>query len=316
VNVRRARLVLNPAAGSDQALAYAAKLNTTLRERFGPVEIALTVGPGDCEQAARRAVEDGVDVLFVGGGDGTLNEAVNGVAAVPGGLDAVTFGVVPLGTGNDFAQALGLPADVDEATAVLLAQRVLQVDLGRLNDRTFVNVSGGGFLAEVSEAVTPQLKSVAGRVAYLLGGAQALLDYEPVRMTLRAEPGRQRLETGVYAFAVCNARMIGGGRLIAPHASIDDGLLDLCIIEDMPTLEFVALLRKVSQGEHLSDPRVRYLRAASATLEFDRPILVNTDGEVLEAASCDYQVVPKAARFFTGEGGVARAPTHEPGQNV
>jgi diacylglycerol kinase (ATP) len=110
--------------------------------------------------------------------------------------------------------------------------------------------------------------------------------------------------------------MIGGGRLIAPHASIDDGLLDLCIIEDMPTLEFVALLRKVSQGEHLSDPRVRYLRAASATLEFDRPILVNTDGEVLEAASCEYKVVPKTARFFTGEDGVARAPTHEPGQNV
>jgi len=300
MNVKRARVILNPAAGRDRALSYAADLNLSLKERFGTVEIVLSVGPGDCEEAAKRAVADGVDVLFVGGGDGTVNEAVNGVAAVAGGLESVIFGVVPLGTGNDFAQTLGLPVDVDRAIDLLQQQRIVSVDVGRLNGRMFVNVSGGGFIAEVSEAVTPQMKSIAGRLAYLVGGVQTLMDFDPVPMTLHADPGGHRIETEAYAFAVCNARQIGGGRLIAPSALIDDGLLDVCVIENMPTLEFVALLRKVSGGDHVSDPRVRYLRASTVTIAVDRPVLVNTDGEVMEASSCEYSVLPRAARFFAG----------------
>ena len=299
--IERARLILNPAAGTDQALAHAQTLNERLAERFGPIEIAMTVGAGDCELAARRAVEDGCSVLFVGGGDGTLNEAINGVASVEGALGRVTFGVVPLGTGNDFAQAVGIPVEIDEAITALLGAHPIEVDLGRVNERVFVNISAGGFIAEVSESVTPQMKSIAGRLAYLVGGAQALLEFDPVRMTLHAEPGTQHVGTSIYAFAVCNSRLIGGGRLIAPHAVIDDGLLDICVIEAMPTLEFVGLLRQVSGGEHVEDPRVRYLRATSARLQFDRPILVNTDGEVLEAATCDYEVLPRAARFLARE---------------
>lgn len=305
----RARLLLNPAAGMDEALAHVRVLNERLRETFGPVEVALTVGPGDCEAAARRALEDGCTVLFVGGGDGTLNEALNGVASIDGGLAAVTFGLIPLGTGNDFAHALGIPVDIEGAIEVLRREQVIAVDVGRLNDRVFVNVSAGGFIAEVSEAVTPEMKSLAGRLAYVLGGAQALLEFEPVRMTLHAEPGGHRLETGIYACAACNSRLIGGGRLIAPHAVIDDGALDFCIIEAMTTLEFVGLLRRVSQGDHVEDPRVRYLRASSATLRFDRPIRVNTDGEVLEADVCAYDVLPAAARFLAGDAPFASLDT-------
>ena len=107
MNVKRARLILNPAAGRDRALAYAAELNASLKERFGAVEIVLSVGPGDCEDAAKRAVADGVEVLFVGGGDGTLNEAVNGVAAVSGGLESIIFGIVPLGTATTLLRRWG-----------------------------------------------------------------------------------------------------------------------------------------------------------------------------------------------------------------
>ena len=297
----RAHLIINPVAGTDRALDFQTRLADALSECFGPIEISVTAGPGDAERAGRQAVEAGGTHVFVAGGDGTLNEALNGVASHANGLEQVTFGIIPLGTGNDFARALAIPVDVDEAIAVATSGEVVRVDAGRLNNRTFVNVSGGGFIAEVSEAVTPQLKSIAGRLAYLVGGAQTLLDFEPVRMTLTAEPGGERIGAGVYAFAVCNSRMIGGGRLIAPHAIVDDGLLDLCVIDAMPTLEFVALLRRVADGDHLDDPRVRYLRAARATMQFDRRILVNTDGEVLETDRCEYQVLPKAVRFFAGQ---------------
>lgn len=300
MSTTRARVILNPRAGADAAPEYAETINTRLRERYGDLEIVLTAAAGDAERAASLAVKDGCTALFVGGGDGTLNEAINGVAAA-GALVGITFGVIPLGTGNDFAAGLGMPDEVDAALDVLLAGRTRQVDLGRVNGRVFANISGGGFLAEVSDAVTSQMKSIAGRLAYLVGGAQVLWEFDPVEASVSVEPGGTRFSTCLYAFAVCNSRLIGGGRLIAPHAVIDDGLLDLCVIDEMPALEFVALLRQVAEGTHTDDPRVRYLRGAQVTLDFKRPIKLNTDGEVLEAAHCEYEVLPKAARFFVGE---------------
>jgi diacylglycerol kinase (ATP) len=296
----RARLILNPASGTDTAPDHAATLNERLRERYDALEIVLTRGRGDAATAAQRAAEDGCSVVFVGGGDGTLNEALNGVASA-GALDRVTFGVIPLGTGNDFAAALGIPADVSDAVDLLLAGRTIRADLGEVNGRVFVNTSGGGFVAQVSESVTPGMKTIGGRLAYLVGGAHALWEFDPVRMTLAAEPGPVRFGAGMYAFAVCNSRFIGGGKLIAPHALIDDGLLDVCVIDEMPALEFVALLRRVVQGSHVDDPRVRYLQASSIRMDFERVISVNTDGEVFEASRCEYRVLPGAVSFFAGD---------------
>lgn len=296
----RARLIVNPSSGRERATEYAWAICSRLREQYEGVEIFLTMGDGDSEQAAVQAVADGCTTIFVAGGDGTLNEAVNGVASVRA-LDRVTFGVVPLGTGNDFAAALDIPLEIEEALQVLLRGKTLVVDLGRVNGRLFLNTSGGGFIAEVSVAVTPQLKTIAGRLAYLVGGAHALMDYEPVRATVTANPGDFRLGLGLYAFAVCNSRLIGGGRLIAPDATIDDGLLDVCLIESMSTLEFIALARKVAGGDHVNDPRVRYLQASSVVIEVDRDIRLNTDGEVFEARRCEYSVLPRAATFLAGD---------------
>lgn len=294
-----ARAIVNPSSGRERATEHLDLIQARLGEHFSPLDIVLTEGEGDARRAASAAVEAGCRHLFVAGGDGTLNEAVNGVMEA-GGLAAMTFGVVPFGTGNDFAAALGIPAEVDRALDVLVRRRAVFVDVGEVNGRAFVNISGGGFI-EVSQSVSPQLKTVAGRMAYLLGGAQALLEYEPARATVAAEPGGIRLGLGLHAFAVCNSRLIGGGRLIAPEAIIDDGLLDVCLIEAMSTLEFVTLVRKVAAGGHVGDPRVRYHRASSMTMTFDREVAINTDGEVLSARQCQYAVRVRAARFLAGE---------------
>lgn len=296
----RARLIVNPSSGRETAAELAQDLAAALRKAYSGVEVVFTTGDGDARDAAAVAVADGCTTLFVAGGDGTLNEAVNGVAAADA-LDRVRFGVIPLGTGNDFATGLDIPADVDAALQTLLQGRALQVDLGSVNGRIFLNTSGGGYIAEVSVNVTPQLKTITGRLAYLIGGAQALFEFEPVRATVRAEPGEVRLGLGLYAFAVCNSRLIGGGRLIAPDAIIDDGLLDVCLIEAMTAVEFIALAGKVADGDHVHDPRVRYLQASSVVLEFEREIRFNTDGEVLPAMRCEYSVLPRAATFLCGE---------------
>ena len=291
----KTKLIMNPASGQETALGHLPAINARLREA-GDVDIVLTTGEGDGVEAGRRAGLEGCDRVFVAGGDGTLNEVLNGLAQVDGALGAVTLAVVPLGTGNDFATAIGVPDSPEVAVDALLGGAVVSVDVGRVNGRCFLNISAGGFIADVSDAVNPQLKTVLGKLAYLVGGAQVLLDYEPV--AARVTNAADATDVSLLAFAVCNSRLIGGGRLIAPHAIVDDGWLDVCLIHAMPALEFVALLRRVSSGDHVDDDRVAYFRTQALELVFDRAIRLNTDGQVLEAHRCRYEVLPGAARVL------------------
>ena len=301
----RIKLIVNPASGQETAIGHLPAINARLREA-GDVDIVLTTGEGDGVEAGRRAALEGYDRVFVAGGDGTLNEVLNGLAQVDGALGAVVLAVVPLGTGNDFATAIGVPASPEDAVDALLGGTVAPVDVGRVNDRCFLNISAGGFIADVSDAVNPQLKTVLGKLAYLIGGAQVLLDYEPI--AARIVNAADASSASLLAFAVCNSRLIGGGRLIAPHAIVDDGWLDVCLIHAMPTLEFVALLRRVSSGDHVDDDRVTYFRTQQLELAFDRTVRINTDGQVLEADGCRYEVLPGAARVL-----LPRTPAEPPG---
>jgi diacylglycerol kinase (ATP) len=298
----KSRLIVNPVSGSDSGPDYLRTINERLREWVGDMDIVMSVAPDDPLQAGERAARDGYDHLFIAGGDGTLNQVLNGVARVEGALSNLTFGLIPLGTGNDFANALGLPEKVDEAIKILQEGHTVAVDVGVLNDRYFINVSAGGFIAEVSDAINPQLKTVAGKLAYLIGGAKVLLDYEPVNLWLQAveKGGTTRRDLSLQMYAVCNSRLVGGGRLIAPDAVINDGWLDVCVVEPMPMLEFIGLLTRVSSGDHVDDKRVAYFRACELELRFGRTIKVNTDGEVLQADRCHYRIRPGAARFLAG----------------
>jgi diacylglycerol kinase (ATP) len=292
----KSRLIVNPVSGQDEAASHLALINERLRQHVGAMDIVMTVAEGDASRAAAAAVRDGYDRIFVAGGDGTLNEAINGVGASRG-FETVTFAIIPMGTGNDFATALGIPSDLDAALAAIVGGRTVRVDVGQLNDRFFINVSAGGFIAEVSDAVDEKLKTVAGKLAYLIGGAAVLFSHEPVAARVRTSSGRDASVT-LTIFAVCNSRLIGGGRLIAPDAKIDDGLFDVCLIEEMPTVEFLGMLTRVANGEHVGDDRVAYFRTPDLELTFASPTKVNTDGEVLETTSCRYAVLPSALRII------------------
>jgi diacylglycerol kinase (ATP) len=292
----RARLIANPTAGTDEAAGRLVHLQERLAADHA-LDTVLTRGAGDAREAAADAARAGYARVFVAGGDGTLNEVVNGVASIDGALPHVVIGVLPAGTGNDFATALGIPRDLDAALDALTAGVVREIDLGEVNGRLFANVSAGGFLADVSEAVDPALKDIAGRLAYLLGGAKVLLNAQPFRCTAAGS------ERACLLFAVCNAPMIGGGRPIAPSAAMDDGLLDVCIAGDMELPQFVGLLRQVASGTHIDHPGVEYFTVAQMEMRFDRSIRVNADGEVFEAERCEYRVHPRAARFLAPAAG-------------
>jgi len=302
----RARLIVNPQSGADRAPELLPLVNARLRTIVRDLDITITTTVGDAERAAARAVEERVDAVYVAGGDGTLNAAMRGLtrAVDPGSTSSPVVGVIPFGTGNDFAKALGLGEEPEAALELLLDGLVVDVDVGMLNERPFVNTSAGGFVAHVSEAVTEQLKDVAGKLAYLIGGARALLGTEPFSMRLVVHEGESvdapQSAIDVQMFAVCNSRFIGGGFLIAPHALVDDGLLEVVVVPRMPMLEFVGVLQRLGAGLSADHPAVLQFRASAFDLEFDHRTHVNADGELLEADRCEYRVRRAGARFFCG----------------
>ena len=290
----RVTLIVNPAAGTAQDRAPIEEAQALLRSAGHVVSLHETAGQGDAERLAASAVGSGAELVGAAGGDGTLNEVVNGLAGVEGGLTACALAVLPAGTGNDFARTLGLESP-EAAIAALGAGQTRAIDLVRLGGRVFLNASAGGFTAETSAQVTSGMKQAVGALAYLIGGARAFLEYEPVGVLL--ESAERRLETELQLFAVCNGGYIGGGHQLAPSARPDDGAFEVCLVRASSTLDFLTLLPRLSTGDHLDDEDVTYFRSDQVTLTFERAIKVNTDGEVLEVSRCQYVMNPAAVRF-------------------
>ncbi len=290
----RVIVIANPAAGRAEDSAPIDEARSRLAAAGHVVDVVETAGSGDGERLAAQAARAEADLVVAAGGDGTLNEVINGLASVEGALQRCVAGILPIGTGNDFARMLGIEAGESAADA-LVAGRTRAVDLLRLNDRVFLNASAGGFTAETSSQVTPGLKQAVGTLAYLIGGARALLEYEPVHAVV--DSGERRLDMDLQLFAVCNGAYIGGGHQLAPRARIDDGLFDVCLVRASSTIDFLTLLPRLSSGDHLDDEDVVYFRATELAMRFARPIKVNTDGEVLDLARCRYAIDPGAVRF-------------------
>lgn len=309
--MNRARLIANPSSGSNRTDALLPELAARLRTVVADLDVVLTTSAHHSVQSAARAVAEGYEALFVAGGDGTLNAVLRGLLDSEGRA-AIPLGVIPLGTGNDFAKALDLGEDPHAAVEALIKLRDVAVDIGMLNGRPFVNTSAGGFVADVSESVTEGLKDTTGKLAYVIGGVRALLGSEPFSARLHlhdagASPAWDASHD-VQMFAVCNARFIGGGYPIAPAALIDDGLLDVLVVPRLPRLEFLGVLQQIAAGTGHQVDGVHSFRASAFDLELSRTIRVNTDGELLEAARCEYRISRGAVRFFCGPAPHANAP--------
>jgi lipid kinase YegS len=254
-----------------------------LRDLGHEVEPRISVTAGDAVAFAREAAATAPDAILAIGGDGTVNEVLNGLD----GFD-VPLGIVPLGTANDFARQVGIPLESGHALDVILRCKPVRIDTAEVNGRRFLNVSTGGVGAEATAETPDEAKAQLGFVAYAITGVRKLLGLEPRRARFTA-PGLD-VETEFLLFAVGNARATGAGTLITPEARLDDGLLDLCIVGSMSRREFTRLLFRVKAGEHLSHPSVRYLKVPEVVIESDEPLSVNVDGEPVDAARLHYRV--------------------------
>ena len=254
-----------------------------VRERGHNVRVRVTWEKGDAETLAREAAATGADVVVAAGGDGTVNEVVNGLD----GSD-VPFGIVPIGTANDFAKQVGIPLDADHAMDVILHRDPVRIDTATLNGRRFLNVSSGGVGAEATAETPSEAKELLGMLAYAITGVRKLVDLAPHRATFKA--GTFELNTEFLLFAVGNGRTTGGGTLIVPRASVTDGLLDVCIVEAMPRAEFAKLVLRIRHGDHVGSEGVHYLQVPSIAISAAESISVNVDGEPSDARRLEYQV--------------------------
>lgn len=272
---------------------------TWVRDKGHAVEVRVTFERGDAETFARAGAMAGADVVAAVGGDGTLNEVVNGLD----GFDT-PLGVVPLGTANDFARQAGIPADADHAMDVILLRKPVLMDSASLNGRRFLNVSTGGLGAEATAETPSQAKASLGPLAYALSGIRKLADFNANAAVFRA--GGYVLECEFMMFAVGSGLSTGGGTLVTPHASTTDGLLDLCVVERMSRREFTRTAMRLRRGEHVGEKGVHYVRVHELTIEGANPIAVNVDGEISNATRLHYRARPKDLRVHV---------VHRPGEN-
>jgi lipid kinase YegS len=268
--------------GSRSSRADFQHLVRWVRDKGHLVEVGVTYERGDGIAMAAAAARRGVDVVVAAGGDGTVNEVVNGLD----GFD-VPLGIIPLGTANDFAHQAGIPADADHAMDVILQRAPRRVDTASMNGRRFFNVSTGGVGAEATAETPADIKESLGTVAYAISGMRKFAEFRPYSARFK---GDGFLFDGEFLlFALGITRATGGGSLITPKASATDGLLDLCIVERMTRRDFARTVMRLKRGEHLGDEGVHYVQLRHVTIDSADPLNVNVDGELVESARLTYR---------------------------
>lgn len=289
-------IILNPTAGGGRAARNWAAIETEL-VAYSDLTLHRTEAPGHALELARAAVARGVDRIIAVGGDGTVQEVVNGMAR-----SAASLGIVPLGSGNDFAHGLDIPRDPALALRLALTGQPRRIDLGRVHDRYFTNVGGVGFDAQVAARANTGVKRRGGYWPYVAALLRELLALRTYPLELQLEGEQPARVTGrMLLVAVGIGQSYGGGMRICPRADFTDGLIDLCVASDVGRFEVLALLPRVFRGTHLDHPKVSYLRTSRLTVHGPAHLAVHADGEIVGNLPVTFEVIPGGLPVIAGK---------------
>ncbi len=284
----RALIVFNPAAGQAAALEQALHdAQDVWRSNGWTVDLRPTTGPGDATCIAREAAREGYQVVVAAGGDGTVNEVVNGLAG-----SATALAALPIGTVNVWVRELGMPLQPRAAAEAILHARVERIDLGRAGDRYFLLMAGVGFDAEVTAEVRSQEKRRLGVLAYALRVVSLGLRFQGSRATILID-GR-RVRARVLMVVLGNSQLYGGFVKMTARASVNDGLLDVCIIRGKSLLSAPMRLLAIALRRYTRDSEVEYHRARVVRIEAPRPLAVQVDGDHIGHTPMQFEAVPGA----------------------
>lgn len=301
--MERIMVIVNPIAANGRVGRKWPSVKEFLEKKGVPFSFALTQYPAHAIALAAEAVEKGFKTIVAFGGDGTLNEMLNGVFRY-GISSEITLGAVPGGTGSDFTRSLGLPRDPIKAFEKILEGKTIRVDLGEIEcfkedkpeRRYFINVAGLGFDAVVAERTNRAPKFMGGTLPYLCSLLITLLTYKSLPFKINIDS--QTLELKAYLVVVANGKYFGGGMFIAPEAVLDDGKFYVAIGEDMSRMEFLSLVPSVYKGTHITHPKVKVYEAQTVKVSSEATLYIEAEGEVVGVAPATFKVHPCAVNFL------------------
>ena len=281
-------VICNPTAGHGRGEKIGRQIEAALKERNIPFQLEMTASPSHATVLAQKAAEAGADTVLAIGGDGTAHEVARGLAQT-----RTALGIIPAGTGNDFAKTIGVPKDPMAALTHMLSHPARKTDVGFFNDeRMFLNEIGVGFDVMSLDYAIKAKRYCRGLLPYLWGVMQALFRFRAIELTYALEDG-ETITQKAFVIGVANGGIIGGGIIIAPDAQVDDGLLDVVIVDDIKARNLPARLIGLLQGKILTFPETHFVRAKS--LSFSAPDMrLNADGEILSVNSVQARILPGA----------------------
>ncbi len=283
-------LIVNPHAGGGRAGHLLDEVSVALTELGLEHHVERTRSLDHARELARSAAERGE--LAVGfGGDGLIGAVADAIKDTTGVL-----GVLPGGRGNDFARVLGIPLEPVPACAVLRDGNVRALDLGQVGEQTFIGIASCGF-DSVANRIANDTRIVRGNLVYAYGALRALAGWKPARFEVTLDDGEPRVLTG-YTVAAANSGAYGGGMMMAPDASLQDGLLDIVLVAHAPKLRFLRLLPTVFKGEHVKQPNVEVLRAREVRISAERPFTLYADGDPIAELPVTVRTLPAAVRVM------------------
>lgn len=279
------RFLVNPAAGRGTGRAHLDRIRVLASRRGAGLVVSRKVE--DLAEQARRATEDGIERLLVCGGDGTVHHAAQGLAGT-----SCALGVIPLGSGNDLAGTLGIPPDLEVAVERAIQGEIRSIDLARVGETYCVGYAGVGFDSEVTRFAN-EVKVLRGPLIYFYSVIHTLITFVSPAMKIVHDSGT--FEGKVMCVDVNNLPRFGGGMRIAPQARIDDGLLDLVIVREIPKPLLLSLFPKVYGGGHVGHPAVTIVRTRRAEITIDRPMTMFGGGEPVRPMAAEETVVVEVA---------------------
>jgi diacylglycerol kinase (ATP) len=287
------KFIVNPIAGGGRASALVPKIQEYFNNAGAEFDIYTTRGPKDAIEAAAEAAAKGFDIVVAVGGDGTVNEVLNGIAETGAALATVHGG-----KGNDFATAINMPRNIEKACASLLKAEIKQIDLGRVMDRYFINSVGVGFDAAVALRVNNGVKFFKGVSAYIYAFFEMLTSYEPVEMEI--DLGDGPVSDMPLLVAVGIGQSYGGGMRIVPDAIMDDGLFDVCIMEVMNRPKLIYYFPRVFSGTLKNIEQAHMYRTPEVKLKLSEPRPMHLEGEILFGDYMHFTLQPQAMKVLAG----------------
>lgn len=294
--MKRARLIYNPSSGREIVRRRLPDILDLLESAGYETSCHATRGENDATVEAARAVARGFDLIIAAGGDGTIYEVVNGMAEQKA---RPTLGIIPCGTSNDLARAVGIPKSISRACEIITKGKKKKIDLGRINNRYFINIAGGGSLTNLTYEVPSKLKTMIGQLAYYVKGLEKLPSLHPIRVRLETRK-EVLLDEEIMIFLIANSHSVGGFDKLAPDADLSDGKLDVIVVKKTNIAEFIRLATQAVRGEHLKDPNILYFQAdyIKATSPSGEIVQLNLDGELGGQLPCVVEALQGHIELF------------------